>query len=450
MNDEVVGYFGDPEIGKGLIGEREVFVWRKRMVARLQRGVRVKDVESAFAERVGVDLASVATVSKADANRIILIKTREPYGAEVPNKAARDGHALFQWVEPDTVVRGAMRWPDDPDMPAPGGSGDWGLRECGFPVAWDVETAANDMRVTTAVLDGGVPLDKAGNLTHQDLQLTGRMTLRQNYVTTESWDDTSGHGTKTLGIIAANQSNSFGMPGINFGGRILNYKVLDANNNGSVWDVYAAVWDAMWQSYIPGRRLIINMSLQGPPSAITLSMAWMSSYWRFLIVGSSGNYEASDTDTHIYPVGDGLSTVAAPAVHSTAYRTVMGVGAAHPGWTVAPWSRRGSGVTVVAPGESVLTTIRDSPWTTNASFGTSIAAPFVTGLASLIWAQDPSLRAGQVRSIIELTAREHNISVFDATSTPVVDPSAYGKGRIDAAAALAVTELRRLNRLPTF
>jgi hypothetical protein len=112
----------------------------------------------------------------------------------------------------------------------------------------------------------------------------------------------------------------------------------------------------------------------------------------------------------------------------------------------APYSNTGSHCDIAAPGgyipidNGIYSTMPTYPvyMTTSYSYdlnydhlhGTSMATPFVAGLAALIWSRDPGLTPDEVQQIIETTAVDLGV--------PGKDPL-YGWGRIDAAAAVKAT-----------
>jgi hypothetical protein len=94
------------------------------------------------------------------------------------------------------------------------------------------------------------------------------------------------------------------------------------------------------------------------------------------------------------------------------------------------FSNYGSEVDVAAPGVSIYSTYPGSGYTY--MNGTSMATPYVAGLAALIWSEHPSYTNDQVEGRIEMTAVDLGAPGWDQD---------YGHGRIDAYAALCPPEL---------
>jgi subtilisin len=124
-----------------------------------------------------------------------------------------------------------------------------------------------------------------------------------------------------------------------------------------------------------------------------------------------------------------------PAAYAADFPHVIAVGAVDRKSTAADFSSAGHQMTVAAPGIDILSTMPNyHVRATSEGFhthydlmsGTSMAAPFVSALATLIRAKFPDLTAGEVRAKIEETA----------VRLPNEDPNRVGNGLINAADAL--------------
>ena len=95
------------------------------------------------------------------------------------------------------------------------------------------------------------------------------------------------------------------------------------------------------------------------------------------------------------------------------------------------WSSFDGSVAVAAPGDDVYSTVPSFVsrigWATMS--GTSMAAPFVSGVAALLLAEHPQWTPAQVAARIESTATD--------VGPPGVDPRT-GHGVVDPAAAVGV------------
>ena len=110
------------------------------------------------------------------------------------------------------------------------------------------------------------------------------------------------------------------------------------------------------------------------------------------------------------------------------------------GYCKAGHSTYGNSLDVVAPGQGILTTNINNTDTT--ASGTSLAAPYVSGIAALILSVNPNLQREEVVSIIERTARNEVFGqnyIFNNESNRSYGPwcEQVGYGLVDAHAAVA-------------
>jgi thermitase len=105
-----------------------------------------------------------------------------------------------------------------------------------------------------------------------------------------------------------------------------------------------------------------------------------------VVVAAAGNRGSTTPE---YPAAEGVSGL-------------LAVAASTEGNGLATFSNRGSWVYLAAPGERILSSVPGGEYGTWS--GTSMAAPFVAGVAALVRAQDPGLTAAQVASRITATA----------------------------------------------
>jgi thermitase len=183
----------------------------------------------------------------------------------------------------------------------------------------------------------------------------------------------------------------------------MNGKVLGDNGSGT-WSSVAngIIWAAD-----NGAR-VINLSLGGTSHSTTLENAVNHAWGRgAVIVAAAGN---SNTSTLTYPA---------------AYANVIAVGATDQNDARASFSNFGTWVDVAAPGVDILSTTprvgRTDQYATKS--GTSMAAPFVAGLAGLVWTTGWGTSNTAVRDRIQ------------ATVDPIVTDQPIG-GRINAARAV--------------
>jgi subtilisin family serine protease len=232
--------------------------------------------------------------------------------------------------------------------------------------------------------------------------------------------DDVGHGTNITGIVAANANNSIGYAGINWNCKVMELKALDVNNSG-----YYSWWtDAIYYAVDNGTN-IINMSMGGSSNSTTMEAAIDYAFNNNVTVTVCMMNFNNNVD--YYPA---------------AFTNVIATGSTDPdddrsvpfSWSTTSGSNYGNHIDVCAPGNYIY----GLSHTSNTAYGvywsgTSMAAPHVAGLASLMLAVDNTLTPSQIKNIIESTAQ-------DLVGAPLEDTPGWdqyhGWGRINANAAL--------------
>jgi thermitase len=265
--------------------------------------------------------------------------------------------------------------------------------------AWDLETGGSSAVI--AVVDSGVDYN------HPDL--AGKVIQGYDYHNNDADPmDDNGHGTHVAGIAAAVTNNSLGMAGLSWGSPILAIKAVGSDGVGYTFNIAYGITYAA-----DNGAKVINLSLGGPTSSSTMKSAIDYALARDItVVASIGN--------------DGNSTVNYPA----AYPGVIGVGATGQTDVRSHFSDYNAYVDVVAPGENIYSTYRNSYASLS---GTSMAAPHVAGLTALIMSEYPTATRDDVESRLQSAAVDLGSAGRD---------NEYGFGRIDAYNALTVTSLR--------
>lgn len=217
--------------------------------------------------------------------------------------------------------------------------------------------------------------------------------------------DDYGHGTHVAGIIGAAGNNGRGVSGISWNARIMPLKFISSEGYGVVSDGIEAIDYAVRN----GAR-VINASFGSYNSSLSERLAIDAARQAgVLFVAASGN-NGSDNDTApFYPASYDLDNI-------------ISVAASDANDSLAPISNYGrSSVHIAAPGGMVLSTI---PGGYAYDTGTSMAAPMVSGAASLLLSHDPSLTYLQAKGRI--------LGSADQISLPIVT-----SGRLNAYRALA-------------
>jgi subtilisin family serine protease len=334
--------------------------------------------------------------------------------------AALRADPSVEYAEPNYILRATVI-PDDPYY-----FQQWGLTQIGAEEAWEITRGAVTM--TIAILDTGLDLnhpDLAGRLWVNPGEVPGDGVDNDGngYVDdVNGWNfvednntpqDDSGHGTHVAGIAAANGNNGIGVAGVDWNARIMPLRILNAGGAGTHADAAAALVYAADK----GAR-VINMSFGAYADSQTLRDAVTYAAQTALLVGAAGNSSRSDP---FYPA---------------AYPQVIAVAATGPGDVKAAFSNYGDWVDISAPGQTIWSTVYDDGYV--GWSGTSMAAPFVAGAASLVWARYPDLSPGSLRRHLLNTAAD-----VDALNPAYA--GLLGAGRLALHAALSTQPLPRLS-----
>lgn len=241
-------------------------------------------------------------------------------------------------------------------------------------------------KVKVAIIDSGI-----------DYTTDIDVHVRKNFIPDENeipilYEDGSGHGTSVAGIIAAKDNNE-GITGVNENVELYSAKVLDADNSAPLSRVIEAIDWAIDQDVD-----IINMSF----GTRTYSAAMKKAIERaadhgILLVAAAGN--GNDVE---YPA---------------AYDKVMAVGAVGTDGLVSKKSSYGEELDVMAPGEQIMTTGAFDG--VIVAGGTSMAAPHVTGIASILLQKNKNVPVEFIRELICASAKK------------VGDTDKYGNGIVD-------------------
>jgi subtilisin family serine protease len=269
----------------------------------------------------------------------------------------------------------------------------------------------NAGEVTIAIIDTGVDLE------HPDLQ--ANLLSGYDFVDNDTVpEDGNGHGTNVAGIAAA-ALNGIGVAGVAPTAKILPVRVLDNSGSGYISDIASGI------VYAADRAEVLNLSLGSTSSSQTLldAINYAVNTQGRLVVAAAGN--CGDLN---YPYNG--CAYQNQTVYPAAYSGVIAVAATTSYDTRASFSNVGSYVDLAAPGVSIYNTYYGNSYTYES--GTSQATPHVSGLAALVWAQNPTYTAAQVWNQIASTAVDLGAPGFDTS---------FGAGRIDVQQALGLTAL---------
>ncbi len=256
------------------------------------------------------------------------------------------------------------------------------------------EAEESGRKIKIAVIDSGINFST-------DLPVA----VRKNFILEDErnvlYEDPSGHGTAVAGIIAA-LDNDEGITGINPRVELYSARVLDGNLEAPVGRIAEAIDWAVGQDVD-----IINMSFGIAKNVKELEEAVeRAAAAGILLVAAAGNGE----------------TVAYPA----AYDEVIAVGSVTAAGLAAEDSAGGEALELMAPGEDILSSGIFGGVT--GMSGTSMAAPHVAGVASILMELNPEMPVDYIRMLLNYSANLYG------------SPDEYGNGVLDLGYALEIND----------
>lgn len=295
---------------------------------------------------------------------------------------------LASYIEPN------MRYqidavPNDPEL-----SKQWGLSKIEADWAWNTTVGSHSILV--AVVDTGIDWH------HPDLA-ANYVALGYDWVNNDPYPmDDNGHGTHCAGVIAATINNSIGIAGL-AQVRIMAEKALDASGIGSSSELAKAIVHAVNQ----GANVISCSWGSSAESTVLHEAVTYAHEHGVLVVAAAGN---AATNVKHYPA---------------AYDEVVAVAATDELDNPASFTDYGDWVKVAAPGVNIYSTVLGGTYAYMS--GTSMATPFVSGVAALIWSRFPNMTRDQVWAQVQYTADDLGVPGFDVY---------YGFGRVNARKAV--------------
>lgn len=221
---------------------------------------------------------------------------------------------------------------------------------------------------------------------------------------TNSPMDDDEHGTHVAGIILGVGQDIFATPLKPAKIRIMALKFLGADGSGSTSDAINAINYA-----VNNGANVINNSWGGSNYSQALHDALTYAYTkRAAIVAAAGNFKSDNDAAALYP-----ASYPVPSLISVAASSDYDV--------LASFSNYGkSTVHVSAPGVGILSTVPGNAF--RFLSGTSMASPFVAGMAALAYREAPNLTGYQVKNIILAT-----VNPVSGLSTKI-----FTSGRVNA------------------
>jgi subtilisin family serine protease len=373
--------------------------------------VGVREGESVFAigKPSGTGL-SIQRQSESPLNRIYRLRLT-PGSDVLQATEVLSRNPAVAFAEPDYLAH-VIATPNDPQY-----SDQWGLVQINASAAWEQSTGSSD--VVIAVIDAGLDTshpDLASQLWENPGEIAGNGQDDDNNGCVDDlhgWNivddsanlsDSTGHGTQVAGVIAAETNNGEGIAGVCWNCHLMVVKVTQSGGVANYSDIAAGVAYAAQKG-----AEVINLSLGGYADSVTLRTAIEEAAETAVVIGGAGNDNKTDP---FYPA---------------AYDEVLAVAGTTDSDAKVTTSNYGIWVDVSAPGEAIKTTF-DGGGYGDAS-GTSMAVPFVSGLAGLLKSKHTDWSPELVQAHIVNTADD----IDD------VNPGyegQLGSGRIDASGSM--------------
>lgn len=364
------------------------------------KGLKVKNVRSLLKKN-----AKIAGHAKMEAlaDRLFIVNL-EPGSDPLAAMRSLKGDARIAYAEPNYRVH-TLAVPNDPMF-----SQQWDLNNTGqtfgvpdadidAPEAWSV---THDTPVVVGIIDTGVDYthpELADNMWRNPGEIPGNGIDDEGngYIDdVYGWDfanndndpmDDFGHGTHCAGTIGAKGNNGVGIVGINWNAKIAAIKFLDSGGGGT----YEAAVESVLYANMMGFKITSNSWGGGGFSQALYDAVAAANDQGDLFVAAAGN-DGSDADVFpMYPSAFDLPNV-------------ISVAATNDSDQLAGFSNYGAtSVDLAAPGQDTLSTVPTGscalcdPSGYMFLSGTSMATPHVSGAAALLWGQNPSLTAAQVK-----------------------------------------------------
>ncbi|MBO7047204.1 MAG: S8 family serine peptidase, partial [Prevotella sp.] len=351
-----------------------------------------------------VVLAKLKEGKKQAKDDIRLIKSH-PFGMleiAVPDSIAveeyiniLDNTNDFEYVEYDTYIKTCMSANDNYYY------NQWGPLHIHAEDAWNITTGSPSVKVAVIDCDGfeyNHPDLNYGSDSYSNISVSDGI----NYVSPNDSTPEDKHGTMVAGIICAKTNNWTGIAGIaggnnSAGSKIIPYCISKTSH------VICAINDAVTKGV-----KVINMSI-GCSEGFFINQAITDAYNNGVtLVCSSGNDSSSQI---CYPASHTL-TIAVGSINSSDMRD--------------PDSNYGNGLDLVAPGVGIWSTATAHDNYYKFGYGTSFAAPHVSGVVALMLSVNSSLTPYKIRNILNSTASKIKPNIYLYNSSGWNDTVGYG------------------------
>jgi len=388
-----------------------------RLIVKLNQGASASEVSNLLAQ-IGVTKVTTASqlgiaiweIPSENVEKIISAYKYDPRFAYIERDSVitlDDVKKTSPTQENLATITPQTTTPNDPSYPQL-----WGLNNTGqtggtpdadidAPEAWDIQTGNPNLVI--GVIDSGVDYthpDLAANIWTNPGEIAGNGIDDDGngYIDdVRGWDfasndndpmDVNGHGTHVAGTIAAKGNNGVGVTGVAWNAKIVILRFLGDDGSGLLSDAILAINYATAK----GIKLTNNSWGGGGYSQALYDAINTAGQQGGLFIAAAGNSSLPNPPLPIpvpiipfpaYPASYDLPNIISVAStdHNDQYSFFSNYGR--------------TSVDLAAPGSDILSTTLGGTY--GRLSGTSMASPHVTGAAALVWSQNPTWTAQQVK-----------------------------------------------------
>lgn len=262
-----------------------------------------------------------------------------------------------------------------------------GLERIEARSAWDTFTGSTSVNV--GIIDTGI------DNSHPDLSDNVNMSLAYDAQNMNNIDtfDYNGHGTHVSGIVGAKGNNSIGIVGVNWNISLVPIKIV--KNNSGTGSATSTTMVRAVEYAISNNLPICNMSY-GTPESDPFYNAVRNYNGLFVIAAGNDGKKIDDIEKYTRLNDLGNVIFVANSDNNTGVNEAL----------VSSSNYGLRNVAIAAPGKNVTSTIPlTGPGSISGTIyakksGTSMSAPFVTGVAALLKGKYPSMTTSNIKKII--------------------------------------------------
>lgn len=292
----------------------------------------------------------------------------------------------------------------------------WAIDAINLPEAWDLTTGSNTVRV--GVLDTGIDAN------HLDLDERINEDLSENFHDLgNALEDNDSHGTHVAGIIGAEGNNQIGIAGTCWDVELVSLRVFGDNGRTSNYmTVVKGILSANGKgidilNFSGGSYTRYTVTTEDGMVYDPLEIAINDFNGLFVTVAGNGynndndNENIADLSVNIdlvkhYPASyDAENIISVTSFNSSGSFVESEILTVDGQQKTMYYNFGPTTVDLAAPGSQIFSTIPNNDYIQYS--GTSMAAPYVTGVAALMLSVNPNLTPVQIKDIIMATVDKH-------------------------------------------